>query len=183
MNRSRMSVGAAALVLFLLSIPFANWWLERHGFWDAPFVGPVPSAVWVVGFAFVLRDLAQLFLGRKWAWAAIAAGTLLSWWVASPALAFASGSAFLWSESTDALIFTPLANRGTTRAFLVGVTVSGYAASVVDSALFLRLAFHTFDGWWQLAVAKVFFVVLATPVAWGVRRVVSRDQPVRAGRG
>lgn len=168
------TVGYTSLALFLASIPFANWWLTQHGLWDhlGPIPGPIPSAVWVVGFAFVLRDLAQLTLGKWWAIAAIAVGVLLSWWVANPAFAFASGMAFLWSESTDALIFTPLANRGTTRAFLIGVTISGYAASVVDSVIFVRLAFHTYNGWWQLTLAKILFVALATPVAWGVRRLV-----------
>jgi uncharacterized PurR-regulated membrane protein YhhQ (DUF165 family) len=176
-------VGWTCLALFLASIPFANWWLTNHGLWDSfgPIPGPIPSAVWVVGFAFVLRDLAQLELGRGWSWAAIAVGCFLSWWVAAPAIAFASAMAFLWSESTDALIFTPLANRGTTKMFLLGVTISGYAASVVDSALFVRLAFHSFDGWWQLTLAKVFFVLLATPVAWLVRRAVSHNALQPAG--
>lgn len=169
---NQRAVGWLMLALFLLSIPFANHWLSVHGMWASfgPVPGPIPSAVWVVAFAFVFRDLAQIIIGRGWTWAAIVAGTILSWWLASPALAVASGAAFLWSESTDALIFTPLANRGTTRSFLLGVSISGYAASVVDSALFVRLAFHSFDGWWQLTVVKVFFVMCATPVAWLVRR-------------
>lgn len=185
LEREKMTnraIGWLCLAAFLCSIPFANHWLTVHGMWShfGPIPGPIPSAVWVVGFAFVLRDLAQLTLGRYWAWAAIVAGTVLSWWLASPALAVASGMAFLWSESTDALIFTPLANRGTTRAFLLGVSISGYAASVVDSALFVRLAFHSFDGWWQLTLAKIFFVMLATPVAWLVRQRVSRPALVAA---
>jgi uncharacterized PurR-regulated membrane protein YhhQ (DUF165 family) len=132
-----------------------------------------------VGVAFVLRDLAQLELGRVWAWLAIAVGCFISWWVAAPTIAFASAMAFLWSESTDAAIFTPLADRGTTRLFLLGVSVSGVAASVVDSALFVRLAFHSYEGWWQLFLVKSFFVLCATPVAWYVRRVVN----VRRHRG
>lgn len=170
----RRAIGSVALAAFLLSIPFANWWLTQHGLVDIPALGKIPSAVWVVGIAFVVRDLAQLALGRTWAWVAIVAGVFLSWWIAAPHIAFASGAAFLWSESTDALIFTPLANRGT-KMFLLGVSISGYAASVVDSALFLRIAFHSFDGWWQFTVAKVFFVACATPFAWGVRAVLARN--------
>ena len=173
-----MGIGVAALVVFLLTIPFANYWLDRHGMWTVPWLGLVPSAVWIVAFAFVARDLAQIALGRTWAWAAIAVGAALSWWIASPRLAVASGLAFLWSESADALVFTPLANRGTTMAFVLGVSISGYAASVVDSALFLRFAFHTFDGWWQFTLAKVFFVACATPLAWAIRSVVvARREP------
>lgn len=170
MNRRRV-VGALALVGFLGSIPFANWWLEVHGLWMLPWLGAVPSGVWVVAFSFVLRDLAQVLLGRRWAWAAIVVGTVLTWWLASPALAVASGVAFAFSESADALIFTPLADRG---RFALGVAISGYAASAVDSALFVRIAFGSFDGWWQLWLVKTLFVLAATPVAWLVRRSVAR---------
>lgn len=167
---ARRSVGWICLGLFMGCIPFANWWLDRHGLWNLGVLGRIPSAVWVIGIAFVLRDLAQITIGKGWTWAAIVVGTVLSWWLSSPSLAVASGAAFLWSESTDALIFTPLANRG---QFLLGVTISGYAASVVDSALFVRLAFHSFDGWWQLTIAKILFVALATPVAYTIRRIVA----------
>lgn len=167
MNRTRI-IGSIALLGFLGSIPFANWWLTQHGMWDVPRLGMVPSAVWVVAFSFVLRDLAQITLGRTWAWVAILVGTVFSWWLASPALAVASGAAFLWSESTDALVFTPLANRG---RFALGVAISGVAASAVDSAIFMRLAFDSWE-WFPLFVVKSLFVLAATPVAWLVRRLV-----------
>lgn len=166
-TRARI-IGAVALLGFLCSIPFANWWLEQHGLWDLNHLGMVPSAVWVVAFSFVLRDLAQITLGRAWAWGAIAVGTALSWWLAAPALAIASGAAFLWSESTDALVFTPLADRG---RFALGVAISGVAASAVDSAIFMRLAFDSWE-WWPLFIAKSLFVLAATPVAAAVRRAV-----------
>lgn len=162
------TVGILSTIGFLLSIPFANWWLKVHGFWNVPALGSVPSGVWVVGISFVLRDLGQYVMGRRVAWAAIAIGTALSWFLASPGLAVASGVAFLWSESTDALIFTPLANKGS-GLFALGLLVSGLLASVVDSALFLRLAFGSFHGWWQLTLVKDAFVLMAAPVAWSIR--------------
>lgn len=171
----RRLIGVASLGAFLLSIPFANWWLKTNGMWTSPLLGPLPSALWVVAISFVLRDLAQITLGRTFAWAAVAAGTVLSWWLASPALAVASGAAFLISESTDAAIFTPLANRG---RFLLGVTISGYIAGFVDSAVFLRIAFGSWGGWWQLGIAKAVVILAATPVAWGVRYALLR-QPVQ----
>ncbi len=167
-------IGWLFFALFLGSIPFANWYLTEHGLWDLPWLGHVPSAVWVVGFAFVFRDICQITLGRGWAWV----GIFLSWFVAAAAIATASAVAFAFSETSDALVFTPLANRGTTRAFLLGVTISGYAASVVDSALFVRIAFHSFDGWWQLTIAKIFFVMLATPIAWLVRQQLKQRRRV-----
>lgn len=167
MNRTRI-IGSIALLGFLGSIPFANWWLDTHGFWDSPVLGPLPSALWVVSISFVLRDLAQITLGRWWAWAAIIVGVALTYFI-SPTFAVASAAAFAISESTDAAIFTPLANRG---KFLLGVTISGYLAGFVDSAVFLRLAFDSWAGWWQLGIAKAIVVLAATPVAWLVRRIV-----------
>lgn len=178
MNRKSI-VGFGALALFLASIPFANHWLSVHGMADT-ILGPIPSAVWVIGFSFVLRDIAQVLLGRGWTWAAIAVGTALSYWLATPTLALASGAAFAFSESTDALIFTPLANRG---KFVRGVILSGYLASAVDSALFVRIAFGSFDGWWQLWLAKTVFVLAATPVAWLARRLTVQRTPVVAVAG
>jgi uncharacterized PurR-regulated membrane protein YhhQ (DUF165 family) len=165
----RRSAGWAAWCGFLASIPFANWWLDRFGFWVAPVLGPLPSALWVVAFSFTLRDVAQVVLGRRLAWVAIAAGTVLSVWFASPQLAIASGAAFAISETTDAAVFTPLADRG---RFLLGVTLSGYLAGFVDSAVFLRIGFGSVDGWWQLGVAKALVIVAATPLAVIARRLV-----------
>ena len=43
------SIGAITLIGFLATIPFANWWLDRFGMYDAPLIGLVPSGLWVVG--------------------------------------------------------------------------------------------------------------------------------------
>jgi uncharacterized PurR-regulated membrane protein YhhQ (DUF165 family) len=163
-------VGIVCLLAFLATIPFANWWLDHYGLWNAPLLGPIPSAVWVIGIAFVLRDLAQLELGRGWAWAAIAVGTIMSFALAAPAIALASGVAFAFSETTDAIIFTPLANRG---RFALGVALSGYLASAVDSLLFVWIAFGSPAGWWQLWIAKTVVVLAATPLAWLIRQHVA----------
>lgn len=171
MNRTRM-IGTITLAGFLATIPFANWWLRQFGLWNAPLLGPIPSGLWVVAFSFVLRDIAQITLGRRWAWAAIAVGTALSWWLASPTIAVASGLAFAISESIDAAIFTPLADRG---RFVLGVTISGYAAGFVDSAVFVRIAFGSWQGWWQLGIAKAIVVLAATPIAWATRRALLRQ--------
>ena len=171
MGRMKRLSGWLFLLGFLATIPAANAWLKHFGFWNVPGLGPVASGVIFVGVAFVLRDLTQLSLGRGWACAAIAVGTVVSWWVASPTLAVASGAAFVTSEMLDAIIYTPLANR----MFLRAVIVSGWVGSLVDSAVFVRLAFHSYDGWWQLGVVKAAVVALATPAAYGARRVLQPE--------
>lgn len=164
---SYRAVGLVCLALFLAAIPFANWWLTRYGLWDAPVLGPVPSALWVIAIGFVLRDLVQVTLGRRIAWVAIVTGTFLSILVADRDIALASGAAFAISESLDALIFTPLADRG---RFLLGVSISGWAAGFIDSAVFVRIAFGSFTGWWQLGVAKLVVIAVVAPVTWAARR-------------
>ena len=165
------TVGILALAGFLFSIPFANWWLTENGLWDAPLLGLLPSALWVVAISFILRDVVQMTLGREIAWVAIAIGSAMSYFLADPFVALASCMAFAVSESTDALIFTPLANKG---KFLLGITISGYAAGFVDSALFVRIAFGSFDGWWQLGIAKAVVIAIATPFALLARNAVNR---------
>jgi uncharacterized PurR-regulated membrane protein YhhQ (DUF165 family) len=179
------AIGWLALAGFLVTIPLANWTLHHFGFLNltlsssqgAWHFGPVASGVVWIGLSFVLRDMAQLLLGRAWAWAAIAAGVLLSVVLADPGLAAASGVAFFWSESTDALIFTPLANRG---RFALGVWLSGVLASVVDSILFLWIAFDDVNGWWQLFVVKSAIVLLASPIALAARDLLRRRAPALA---
>lgn len=159
---TKKQVGWLFNLAFLCTIPLANWTLARFGFWDVPWLGPVASGVIWVGVAFVLRDLAQTRLGKWWTLPAIAVGVLLSYWLATPAIATASGVAFGLSELMDWAIFTPLAARG---RFTLGVLISGMAGAFVDSAAFLYVAFGSFEGWWQLAVVKIAVLAVATPVA------------------
>jgi uncharacterized PurR-regulated membrane protein YhhQ (DUF165 family) len=119
----------------------------------------------------VHAQLVQITLGREVAWVAIAVGSAMSYFLADPFVALASCVAFAVSESIDALIFTPLANRG---KFLLGITVSGYAAGFVDSALFVRIAFGSFAGWWQLGIAKAIVIAAATPFALLARKALNR---------
>ena len=103
-------IGLAALVGFAATIPLANWMIGSVGTIcvpDGPCMIPVapgimaPSGVLMVGLAFVLRDIVQRELGAKFALGAIAAGAILSGFVAAPALVVASIAAFAISETAD----------------------------------------------------------------------------------
>jgi uncharacterized PurR-regulated membrane protein YhhQ (DUF165 family) len=163
--------GIIPLALFIVSIPLANWTLHRYGFKDVWLLGPVASGVVWVGLAFVARDVVQLTLGKLVTLAAIGVGVALSVILADPGLAKASAWAFLLSEVLDFVIYTPLARR----QFVLAVVLSSVAGSFLDSALFLRIAFGSYHGWWQLAVAKSLIVGLAAPVAWFIRRQMEAD--------
>ncbi len=117
----------------------ANWTLDHFGVWD---VGgwAVPSGVLWIGLAFTLRDLTHEALGRIGVLLAIAAGVVLSL-VVSPAFAVASAVAFGVSELADFAVYTPLRER----RWLLAVAASGVVGLVLDSVLFLHLAFGSLD--------------------------------------
>ena len=98
---------------------------------------------------------------------AILAGAALSALLAPPALVIASAVAFLLSEFADLAVYTPLARRG----LVLAVVASGVAGLVVDSIVFLWLAFGSLDFLPGQIVGKAWMVLLSIPfVAWLRRR-------------
>lgn len=129
---------------FVLCVCGANWFIGHvgHASTGGVHVLPVgwgwqaPSGMVLVGFSLTLRDLLQNLRGVRWTVAAIILGALLS--VAfSPQLALASGVTFLVSEMADFAVYTPLRNR----RLLLAVVVSNVVGALIDSILFLGLAF------------------------------------------
>ena len=125
-----------------------------------------PSGVLMVGLALVLRDLVQRRLGLAWSAAAILAGAALSALLAPPALVLASAVAFLLSELADLLVYTPLQRRGLVRA----VVASSLAGLVVDSIVFLQLAFGSLDFLPGQVIGKLWMVALSLPLLHWLRR-------------
>ena len=175
-DRQRRIEGLIALVLFGLSIPAANWLIGNAGTVCAP-NGPclvpvapgimAPSGVLMVGLALVLRDIVQRRLGAKAALIAIAAGALLSGLLAPPAIVIASMAAFLLSELTDFAVYTPLQRNH----FVAAVAASSIMGLVVDSIVFLQLAFGSLDFLTGQIIGKAWMVLLALPrMFWRRRR-------------
>ena len=164
--------GVAFLALFTACIPAANWIIQNVGTTcvpDGPCLIPVapglmaPSAVLVVGLAFVLRDLVQRRLGLHWAAIAIIVGAGLSALLAPPSLVIASGVAFLISEFADLAVYTPLQRR----RMILAVVASSIVGLIVDSAVFLQLAFGDLTYIWGQIVGKAWMVLFAIPfIAW-----------------
>ena len=170
------SIDIAALTGFAATIPSANWLIHNAGtvcIPDGPCLIPVfpglmaPSGVLMIGLALVLRDLVHERLGWRWALIAIVVGAALSGLVASPALVIASAVAFLLSEAADMGVYTPLRNR----QLVAAVLASGIAGALVDSAVFLYLAFGSFDHLTGQVVGKVWMSALAVPVIWKMRKM------------
>lgn len=168
-------IGYLALASFALTIPAANWLIGNVGtecIPDGPCLIPVgfglmaPSGVLMIGLALVLRDAVHRYLGAAWAVAAILVGAVLSALVAPPALVVASTAAFLLSETADLLVYAPLYRR----RLIAAVVASGIVGSVIDSAVFLWLAFGSFDFIAGQVVGKAWMTLLAVPLILIARR-------------
>uniref|UniRef100_A0A9E7ZQF3 VUT family protein n=1 Tax=Bosea sp. NBC_00436 TaxID=2969620 RepID=A0A9E7ZQF3_9HYPH len=174
-DRQRLTEGAIALVLFGLTIPAANWMIGNVGTVcvpNGPCLVPVwpgvmaPSGVLMVGLALVLRDIVQRRLGPLAGLGAIAVGTLISAMLAPPAIVLASVAAFLLSELADFAVYTPLQRR----RFVTAVFASSVIGLVVDSLVFLHLAFGSLDFLAGQIIGKAWMVLLALPLMHLLRR-------------
>ena len=174
--------GFLFLAGFALCIPAANWLIGNVGTTcvpDGPCLIPVapgvmaPSGVLMIGLVLVLRDLVQRRLGLGWAAAAIVGGCLLSALIAPPALVIASAMAFLLSETADMAVFTPLQKRG----LMLAVAASSAVGLLVDSVVFLLLAFGSLDYLAGQVVGKALMVALALPCVALLRRRENAPRP------
>jgi hypothetical protein len=175
-------LGLMALAGFIATIPAANWLIGHvgecipggQGAPPGPCVIPVgfglsaPSGVLVIGLALVLRDVVHHRLGAGVAFVAIVIGAGLSASVAPGALVVASATAFLLSEMADFWVYAPLYRRQ-----LVGALVlSGLAGAIVDSAVFLFLAFGSLDFLAGQVVGKLWATLAAAALVLAMRERV-----------
>jgi queuosine precursor transporter len=174
-ERQRRREGLVFLGLFALTIPAANWLIGNVGTTcvaQGPCLIPVapdlmaPSGVTMVGIALVLRDLVQRRLGAAISAFAVVIGSGLSALYAPASLVVASAAAFLLSEFADLAVYTPLARR----RLIAAVIASSCAGLVVDSIVFLWLAFGSLDFIAGQVVGKAWMVVLSIPLVALLRR-------------
>lgn len=175
--------GAIFFVLFCMTIPAANWLIQNVGTVctrDGPCLIPVaphlmaPSGVLMVGAALVLRDLVQRRLGLGAAVAAILIGAAISGLIAPLSLVMASAVAYLLSEFADLAVYTPLQER----RFIAAVIASSVAGLVVDSVVFLWLAFGSLEFLAGQVIGKAWMVLFALPLILLLRK---RDEQIGLG--
>ncbi len=175
MERTR-TVGYVCFAAFLACIPLANWMIFHVGTVCLPQglcllpVAPgllAPSGVAAVGFALVLRDIVQRCLGTRAGLIAVFAGTLAASTFADPRVAAAAGIAFLIGELADFAIYTPLQRRGLVRAVLA----SSVVGLVLDSVVFLWVAFASLDFLAGQIVGKFWAVLISIPLVHLARRL------------
>jgi queuosine precursor transporter len=180
----KLAEGVIFLAAFALTIPAANWMIGNAGTvctgpgGSGPCLIPVapgimaPSGVLMIGMALVLRDLVQRRLGVVYSVAAIFIGAAISSWLAPAALVLASGTAFLISEMTDLAVYTPLARR----RLVLAVLASGLIGLVIDSMIFLWLAFGSLEFLPGQIIGKSWMVLLSLPLIVYLRR---RDERLK----
>lgn len=175
-------IGWIAAALFVATVWAANYAVEHWGLVSVGFGLMAPAGVYFAGLAFTLRDVVHRSLGRSVVLGAIAAGSLLSFAVSDGvtipgghvSLALASGIAFLFSELSDLAVYTPLRARG----WLPAVIASNAVGIVIDSALFLWLAFGSLEFWKGQVVGKA-WMTLAAIIVIAIARALLSDRPER----
>lgn len=154
-----------SLLGYVATIPAANWMIGNVGTFcvpQGPCIIPVfpgitaPSGVLMIGLALVLRDAVHETLGAKWALIAILIGAALSYILADPFIAIASLVAFVVSELSDFGVYSKLRDKSK----LIAVVVSGIVGSVIDSTLFLWIAFGSLAFIEGQIIGKVIMTIL-----------------------
>lgn len=146
---------------YLLAIVIVNFAFTYLPMLELPFDQAVPYGTFLVGFIFVLRDLAQREIGHK-VLAVMAVGVILSYLLADPFVAVASAVAFAISEIIDWAVYTitkkPLRER---------ILLSSCASTPVDSFVFMSML--GFFSWMGLIVMVIVKMIGALAV-WKMMR-------------
>ena len=165
------------LFAYLACVPLANWMLGNVGIATdgGLHVVPVgfglvaPSGVLAIGASLCLRDVVHDRYGTKFAAAAILLGSVISALIADPFVAMASASAYAIGEGADLVVYAPLRQRG---YVAVAVVLSGIVGAIVDSALFLYVAFGSLEYISGQIVGKVWITLAAGLYVWMKHRVI-----------
>lgn len=148
---------AVTLSNILVQYPFAFFGLE-HVLTYGAFIYP---------FAFLINDLTNRRFGPQIAryvvYAGFIAGLIVSWKLATPRLAIASGLAFLFAQLLDIAVFGPLRQRTWWQAPLS----AALAGSVLDTLVFFALAFAPIFGFIDIITGLQDNSIHGTTPFWG----------------
>lgn len=174
----RLKMKWIVLAGYFSTIPLANFFITHIGKQyqpNAPHLIPVgfgyeaPSGVLLIGIGLVLRDLVQDHFGKRVSLIVIVLGVLASYAI-NPDLAVASAVAFGLSELFDLLIYMQI--RKVSRVF--AVIVSGLIGGVIDTFIFLQIAFSSTDFWQGQVIGKSLMAFLGGLILWRWRDLSNR---------
>jgi queuosine precursor transporter len=171
---SRRRTGPLVALGYVATIVAANWATTR---WPdlSVLALHIPGGSFAAGLAFTFRNLLQDTCGRAAVLVAIGSGTGLAWLIASPRIATASMLAFAASECIAFVVYTALRYRPQ----LVAVGAANTAGLLVDSALFVSLAFAT----WTALPGQITGKSASTLLALGTQLLYRRCRPPVAVAG
>jgi len=119
-------------------------------------------------FAFLINDLTNRRFGaaqaRRVVYAGFAAAVVVSWVLATPRLALASASAFLFAQLLDIAVFSPLRRRQWWQAPLA----AAIAGSMLDTILFFSLAFAPFFSFIDMVTGQEDISILSWTTIFGL---------------
>lgn len=172
---------AIAFVAYILCIPAANWMLSNVGIQFDP-NGPhllnmgwgfyAPSGVLLIGVALASRDAIQQIAGMKVTLVGIVCGVIVSWFV-NPAIAVASATAFALGEIADLVVYTPIRRRNIAAA----IVTSGIVGGIVDTFVFLQIAFGSTKFWEGQVIGKTAMATVIAASVWVWNAVSKRFVP------
>ena len=167
-------------VAFVAKVGGANWALATFGIVPIGFGLSAPAGVYFAGIGFTLRDLMHDRGGKAWIVSAIVVGAGMSYLLEdAQEFAIASGCAFLLSESADWLVYSPLRRRG----WVLSVAASNTAGLIVDSIVFLWIAFGSLDFIEGQIVGKAYMTVGAILLLWVVRTFLKTRSDRKGNHG
>ena len=168
MLHKKLILGFIWFIIFLSMIPLAGYSLLHWGticspnrpclipVWFYPLIY-APSGVLFAGLAFVFRDLLQRCLGLYISLLAVLIGTILSYVYVSQEIAIAGSFAYLVSELSDTVFYTWIQRYN----LVLAIFVSSCVGLVLDSMIFLHIAFHSYEFLLGQIVGKVWMVLVA----------------------
>jgi uncharacterized PurR-regulated membrane protein YhhQ (DUF165 family) len=154
------------LLAYMSTIPLANFMISNVGTFcvpDGPCLIPLgfgimaPSGVLMIGLALFLRDVIYEKFGYQWTLGAILVGSVLSYLLADPFVAIASITAFLISELSDFFVYSKVRDKSKPLAILA----SGSVGSVLDSVIFLWIAFGSLAHIEGQIIGKILITLVA----------------------
>lgn len=175
----KTALRSAPPIAYVLAVVSANYLTDHYGLVSAGFGLTTTAGTYAAAIVLIARNLSQETIGRGGVIALMVVGVALSWWLASPELAVASGVAFALSESADMGIYTPLRKAGRGRA----VAAASVVGAVVDTYAFLYLAgFPASAAPGQLIVKAGMGIVAALVIGGSGALLRQPLQPIGGGR-